>query len=169
MGEDEFELSDLVPGVRSTLPTPTPFLPPANTALPPRNGRRRKPVEAVAQAAMARQFTTPEGRASIRRASGSTRKAHRMALLAVGKHPKPPGRAPKGATWDFGVGRWKLLDGSFIHDSKQRTRLNRAAHRRPKGIKRNRKPALKTENVTINVNLHIAVQAEYVAPADMCR
>ena len=113
---------------------------------------------------MARQFTTPEGRVSVRRASGSTRKAHRMALLAVGKHPKPPGRAPKGATWDFGVGRWKLLDGSFIHDSKQRTRLNRAAHRRPKGIKRNRKPAPKA--VTINANLHIAVQvqAEYVAP-----
>ena len=159
MGEDELELPDLVPGIRSTLPTPTPFEPASNAASTPRAQKQPKTAEEFAQAAMARHFTTPEGRASVRPASGTARAAHRRALLACAKHPKPAGRPPAGATWNFEAGLYKLADGSFIHDLKEHRRLRNAAHRQPKGVSRTRKPYIAKVNVS-----GIPVQAEYVGP-----
>lgn len=218
MGEDDLELPDLVPGVRSTLPTPTPFDPPPSThermaaamqtqldagaarlkeaaeklaareqqraaelqnqqsraALAARqiaeqralqmrrladlaaSSRPRKTAEQVAQEAMA---TAP----SSSRPGGGTRKAQRRALLACGKTPRPKGKPPAGALWDYEVGKWNLA-GSFIDDPKERTRLNRSAHRRPPGVKRNRKPYVPHVTVTVNTNVSLEVQAEYVGP-----
>ena len=132
--EEALELEHLITDLPSRCATPASFMVPAATSATKRQKLEKKrrepaiPVEQRANALIARHGCAKN--------SGRKRRLERAALLATGKHPKPPGKPPAGCMWDYEVGKWAVLDGSLIEDAAERRKKNNAAHRHPKGARK---------------------------------
>ena len=58
--------------------------------------------------------------------SGSAERKKRTAGIALGDHPKPPGKVPRGKEWDYVTGGWKpILAGPSSSPSELRLQRGR--------------------------------------------